>query len=199
MMCQLFPYAGFVTRWLEPHQQRAWRAYVRMQGELNAHLSRQMSADSDISMADFAVLVQLTDTPDERVRVLELARSLHWEKSRISHHVARMEKRGLVRRESCGSDGRGSFVVLTDQGRTAIEAAAPSHAEMVHKLVFDLLGDAEVESLRVISEKIFTRLTTGECAAVVARRDADDAVEVVPEESGCPETRPRGDGVDVEI
>lgn len=187
MMCQLFPYAEPVTRWLEPEQQQAWRAYVRMQGELNAHLSRQMSVDSDISMADFAVLVQLTDTREERVRVLELARSLHWEKSRISHHVARMEKRGLVRRESCGSDGRGSFVVLTDQGRSAIEAAAPAHAEMVHKLVFDQLTASEVTALQVISEKIFTRLTTGECAAVVARCDADDAMEVVPQESGCSE------------
>ncbi|SDH05924.1 DNA-binding transcriptional regulator, MarR family [Lentzea fradiae] len=198
-MCQLFPYAEFVTRWLEPEQQRAWRAYVRMQSELNAHLSRQMSAESEISMADFAVLVQLTDTPEERVRVLELARSLNWEKSRISHHVGRMEKRGLVRRESCGSDGRGSFVVLTDRGRSAIEAAAPSHAETVHKLVFDLLSDTEVQALREISEKIFTGLTTGECAAVVARRYADDAVEVVPEESGCPEARANRDGVDVEI
>ncbi|MFD4674379.1 MarR family winged helix-turn-helix transcriptional regulator [Lentzea sp. NPDC058450] len=176
-----------MTRWLEPEQQRAWRAYVRMQGELNAHLSRQMSVDSDLSMADFTVLVQLTDTPDERVRVLELARSLHWEKSRISHHVARMEKRGLVRRENCRSDGRGSFVVLTDEGRAAIEAAAPSHAETVHKLVFDLLSDSEVVALREISEKIFGRLTTGECAAVIARCDADDPMEVVSEESGCPE------------
>jgi DNA-binding MarR family transcriptional regulator len=184
MMCQLFPYAERVTRWLEPEQQRAWRAYVRMQGELNAHLSRRMSVDSEISMADFAVLVQLTDTSDERVRVLELARQLNWEKSRISHHVARMEKRGLVRREGCGSDGRGSFVVLTDLGRSAIEAAAPSHAETVNSLVFDLLTDAEVRTLREISEKIFTRLTTGECAAVVARCDTDDAVEVVPQECG---------------
>jgi DNA-binding MarR family transcriptional regulator len=147
-----------------------------MQGELNAHLSRQMSVDSEISMADFAVLVQLTDTADGRVRVLELARLLHWEKSRISHHVARMEKRGLVRRENCGSDGRGSFVVLTDLGRSAIEEAAPSHAEIVRTLVFD-----------EISEKIFTRLTTGECASVVARCDADDPMEVVSEEGGCPE------------
>ena len=186
-MCQLFPYAEQVTRWLEPEQQRAWRAYVRMQGELNAHLSRQMSVDSEISMADFAVLVQLTDTPDERVRVLELARFLHWEKSRISHHVARMEKRGLVRRENCRSDGRGSFVVLTDLGRSAIEAAAPAHAETVRALVFDQLSDAEVKALEEISEKIFTRLTTGECAAVIARCDADDPMEVVSEEGGCPE------------
>lgn len=183
-MCQLFPYAEPVTRWLEPDQQWAWRAYVRMQGELNAHLSRQMAVDSDISMADFAVLVELTDTSDERVRVLELARSLHWEKSRISHHVARMEKRGLVAREGCTSDGRGSYVVLTDLGRAAIEDAAPSHAETVRALVFDQLDASEVEALHKISEKILTRLTTGECAAVIARCDADDAVEVVSQECG---------------
>lgn len=186
-MCQLFPYAEQVTRWLEPEQQQAWRAYVRMQGELNAHLSRQMSVDSDISMADFAVLVVLTDAPEERVRVLELARSLQWEKSRISHHVARMEKRGLVQRHPCTIDGRGSFIVLTELGRSAIEAAAPAHAETVRALVFDQLDTAEVEALRVISEKILKRLTTGECAAVVAGCDADDAMEVVPQECGGPE------------
>ncbi|TWP46901.1 MarR family transcriptional regulator [Lentzea tibetensis] len=162
-MCQLFRYTGGVTqetRWLDAGQQQAWRAYLRMQGELNARLSRDLQANSDLSMADFAVLVHLTDVPDGRVRVLELARNLHWEKSRISHHIGRMEKRGLVRRENCRSDGRGAFVVLTDEGREAIEAAAPRHVEQVRELMFDNLTDEEVAVLARISQRVVDKLTT---------------------------------------
>ncbi|GLZ31692.1 MarR family transcriptional regulator [Lentzea sp. NBRC 105346] len=147
------------TRWLDAAQQHAWRAYLRMQGELNARLARDMQSSSELSMADFAVLVQLTDVPDGRVRVLELARNLHWEKSRISHHIGRMEKRGLVRRENCRSDGRGAFVVLTDAGRAAIEAAAPRHVEQVRALMFDHLSEEEVAVLARISERVIGKLT----------------------------------------
>ena len=90
-MCQLFPYAERVTRWLEPEQQRAWRAYVRMQGELNAHLSRQMSVDSEISMADFAVLVQLTDAGEHLLH--ELSRHHRAELRAAGPHLTRALER----------------------------------------------------------------------------------------------------------
>lgn len=150
------------TPWLDAAQQRAWRAYLRMQNELNARLSRDMQANSELSMADFAVLVNLTDVPEARVRVLELARNLHWEKSRISHHIGRMEKRGLVRRENCRSDGRGAFVVLTEEGRAAIDGAAPRHVEQVRQLMFDHLSEEEVEVLTRISERVISKLVCDE-------------------------------------
>jgi DNA-binding MarR family transcriptional regulator len=145
-------------RWLDAAEQRAWRSYLRMQGQLSARLNRQLQLDSGLSLADFDVLVQLTDVPAARVRVSELARSLQWEKSRLSHHVARMERRGLVRREECTDDGRGSFVVLTEAGRTAIESAAPPHVDAVRRFVFDDLTPVQLEALSAITAHVLSRL-----------------------------------------
>jgi DNA-binding MarR family transcriptional regulator len=155
-------YSEDMTRWLDDDQQVAWRGYLRMQSQLSARLNRQLQADSGLSLADFDVLVQLTDVPDARVRVSELARSLQWEKSRLSHHVGRMEKRGLVAREECADDGRGAFVVLTPEGRRAIEAAAPPHVETVRRVVFDDLTPQQVEALATISAQVLANLETEE-------------------------------------
>lgn len=146
------------TRWLTDAEQRAWRGYIAMQAQLTAVLSRQLQADSELSHSDFAVLVQLTDNPDERVRIFELARALQWEKSRLSHHLARMQRRGLVAREECPSDARGAFIVLTPEGRRAIEDAAPRHVETVRRLVFDALAPDQVEAFAEISESVLKKL-----------------------------------------
>src|SRR4051812_13899364 len=81
---------------------------------------------------------------DGRLRMFELVDNLQWEQSRLSHHVARMQRRGLVAREECTSDKRGAFVVLTDAGRDAIEKAAPGHVDTVRRLVFDGLSAEQV-------------------------------------------------------
>jgi DNA-binding MarR family transcriptional regulator len=145
-------------RWLDERQQRAWRGYLAMQAQLQAELNRQLQADSGMSLSDFAVLVALTDRPDVRIRVLELAEALQWEKSRLSHHLARMERRGLVERRNCRDDGRGAFVVLTPEGRRAIERTAPPHAELVRALVFDGLEPEQVEALARIAEVVLGRI-----------------------------------------
>ncbi len=161
-MSQLFRYDGAVTRWLDEREQVAWRGLLRMQARLQGELHRRLQTGSGLSLTDFDVLVALTDRPDERCRVLELATLLEWEKSRLSHHLARMQKRGHVARAECDDDGRGNYVVLTEQGRAAIEAAAPGHVETVRELVFDALSDDDVAAL--------TRIT----AAVQARLDGRD-------------------------
>ena len=146
------------TRWLDADEQRAWRRYLRMQAELTARLARQLLTESDLSLADFEVLVNLTDVPEGRMRVTELAKLLQWEKSRLSHHFSRMEKRGLVVRENCPSDARGAFVVLTPEGRVTIEAAAPGHVETVRRLMFDGLTAAQVEALGTIADVVLDRI-----------------------------------------
>ena len=146
------------TPWLDDAQQRVWRAWLAMGSRLPAALNRQLQRDSDLSLQDFDVLVQLTDAGDGRVRVSALAAALGWERSRLSHHVTRMQRRGLVVREECGDDGRGAFVVLTPAGRTAIEQAAPDHVRTVRSLVFDALTPAEVASLGAITAKLLDRL-----------------------------------------
>ncbi|SFM63035.1 DNA-binding transcriptional regulator, MarR family [Pseudonocardia ammonioxydans] len=157
-MRQLFRYTGSVTRWLDEREQTTWRSYLRMQSRLHAELHRRLQAESGLSLADFDVLVALTDRPDERARVLELATSLDWEKSRLSHHLARMQKRGLIGREECDDDGRGNYVVLTADGRAAIDAAAPGHVETVRELVFDALPADDLAALGRIAEAVLTRV-----------------------------------------
>ncbi|MFC8429585.1 MarR family winged helix-turn-helix transcriptional regulator [Streptomyces sp. NPDC057253] len=146
------------VRWLTPEEQRAWRGFVRLHERLGGRLGRLLQAESQVSAADFAVLVQLTDIPEGRRRYQELARALEWEKSRMSHHIARMAGRGLVVREECAEDARGAFVGITDAGRAAIEAAAPRHVEAVRELFLDHVTPAELRVLAEISERVIGKL-----------------------------------------
>ena len=146
------------ARWLAADEQRAWRQWLALTTRLPARLNRQLQADSDLSLADFDVLVQLTDVPAGRLRVGELGAALGWEKSRLSHHLTRMERRGLVAREDAAADGRGSEVVLTPAGRAAIEAAAPAHVAAVRALVFDVLTEEQVRSLLEVTGTVLARL-----------------------------------------
>jgi len=145
--------------WLSEKQQRVWREWLAMNARLPAALHRQLQEDSGLSLPDFDVLVQLTDTPDGRVRIVPLANALGWERSRLSHHVKRMEGRGLVEREECPDDGRGAFVALTPTGREAIEQAAPGHVQTVRQLVFDQLTDEEVDTLGAVLHTVLTQLS----------------------------------------
>jgi DNA-binding MarR family transcriptional regulator len=145
-----------VTRWLDEDEQRAWRAFLRLQAQLAARLNRQLQSDSGLSLADYAVLAQLSEAPEGRLRPYELQRDLDWEQSRLSHHLARMQRRGHVRREECTVDGRGAFIALTDAGRAAIEAAAPGHVEAVRRLFFDRLTGQQVAALNRISANILS-------------------------------------------
>ncbi|MEU6426553.1 MarR family transcriptional regulator [Microbispora sp. NPDC046973] len=145
-------------RWLDADEQRAWRAYLRMQGRLTARLNRQLQADSGLSLADYEVLVHLTDRQEGRLRPYELQRDLQWEQSRLSHHLTRMQRRGLVSREECADDGRGAYVVITEEGRRAITAAAPGHVETVRRLFFDGLTREQVAALERLSTDVLDRL-----------------------------------------
>jgi len=161
MTRQLFRYARGVDdepRWLDGREQRAWRGYLAMQAQLQATLHRRLQADAGLSLADFDVLVALSDRAGEPVRAGELAGVLQWEKSRLSHHLARMERRGLVAREDCPDDARGAFVVLTDAGRRAQEAAAPAHVAAVRELVFDGLAPEQVDALISVSDEVRARI-----------------------------------------
>ncbi|ETK31398.1 MarR family winged helix-turn-helix transcriptional regulator [Microbispora sp. ATCC PTA-5024] len=162
-------------RWLDEDEQRAWRAYMRMQGRLTAHLNHRLQADSGLSLADYEVLVLLTDVPDGRLRPFEIQRGLDWEQSRLSHHLSRMQRRGLIAREECAEDGRGALVVLTDEGRRAIGAAAPAHVETVRRVVFDGLSEEEVTALERLSSRVLDRIeATGTPAPPAAGHTSRD-------------------------
>lgn len=141
-------------RWLDEREERAWRALQFMQMRLTARLASELAEVSHLSYPDYTVLVALTDRPDGRMRLFELAATLGWEKSRVSHQIARMAERGLVAKDKCDDDRRGAFVVATDQGRAAIEAAAPHHVETVRRLFVDPLTHAELDGLGRAAQKI---------------------------------------------
>jgi DNA-binding MarR family transcriptional regulator len=144
--------------WLTPKQQRVWRSWLALNAQLPAALHRQLQADSGLSLQDFDVLVQLTDTADGKVRISQLAKALSWERSRFSHHYKRMEARGLVEREECPDDARGAFIVLTPAGRDAIERAAPAHARVVRDLVFASLPEDELEVVARFTDRVLNQL-----------------------------------------
>jgi DNA-binding MarR family transcriptional regulator len=146
------------TPWLSAAEQRVWRSWLKLNAQLPATLARELQDDAGLSMPDFDVLVRLTDDPEGRVRVTDLARMLFWERSRVSHHVTRMQGRGLVERVECPEDGRGAFVAVTPAGRTAIENAAPGHVRAVRRLLFDALDADEVEQLGKTVDKLLSRM-----------------------------------------
>jgi len=148
-----------MIRWLTEEEQRAWRGLLRMTSQLNARMNRQLLQDYGVSLADYDVLVVLSEAPEGRLRVFEVADALAWEQSRVSHQLARMQRRGLVAREGCASDARGAFAVLTEAGRAAIERAAPAHVETVRQLVFDGLTHDQLAALTEITTRVLDRLT----------------------------------------
>ncbi len=145
------------TRWLAEHELQAWRNLNIMYSQLSGLLAREL-AGSGLSYPDYLVLAMLSDLPDQRVRPSEMGCLLGWEKSRVSHHVARMERRGLVGRERCPTDQRGWFIAMTDTGRAAIAAAAPEHVEAVRRHAIGLLTDDEIATLDRICQKILDQL-----------------------------------------
>ena len=131
--------------WLDGDQQRAWLAYVRVQLRLAYEMNRQLLADSGMSLPDYDVLTALSVADGGRMQITVLAAQIGWERSRVSHHVRRMSARGVVTCGLSATDRRITEVTLTDQGRRALEAAAPGHVDLVRRLFFgglpaDLVG-----------------------------------------------------------
>jgi DNA-binding MarR family transcriptional regulator len=161
-------------RWLSDSEQRAWRALQQFGAPLAAALNRQLLADSSLSSADYQVLVVLTETTEGVLRAGELGRETGWEKSRLSHHLKRMEARGLVRREECLTDGRGLLVAITEVGREAIAEAAPGHVASVRDLVIDVLTPEQLRVLAEAGEAVGARLTSVNCRAAESELADDD-------------------------
>ena len=135
-----------------------WRRWLLVQNRLAAALNHQLQTDAGLSVQDFDVLARLTDEATGKIRITQLATGLDWERSRLSHHIRRMQQRDLVEREECPDDGRGAFVVLTKAGRAAIEHAAPGHVRTVRLVMFDSLSAQELKMLDIINRKVLHQL-----------------------------------------
>jgi DNA-binding MarR family transcriptional regulator len=146
------------TRWLTDEEQRTWRAFLSVMKLLFDQLDRELQRDADMPHSYYEVLVALSEAPERRLRMSELADRLLWSRSRLSHAVNRLAEAGWVRRESCPTDQRGAFAALTDDGFKTLRAAAPGHVEGVRRHLFDQLTPAQVRELRAMSEAIVAHL-----------------------------------------
>jgi DNA-binding MarR family transcriptional regulator len=160
MICQQCCSVGTVTkpRWLDDRQAHVWQGYLHVNQRLYATLEDQLTRDAGLSGSDYKVLVPLSETPGGVLRARELCTDIGWDRSRLSHHISRMERRGLVTREECTDDARGLMIRLTDAGRKAIQDAAPNHAENVQRYFFDLVSDEELETLAAVFDRVLENL-----------------------------------------
>jgi DNA-binding MarR family transcriptional regulator len=140
-------------RWLNPTEMAAWRRYIVASRRLLEALDSDL-AGHELSMPDYEILAQLSDAPDRRMRMSELADVAMLSRSRLSHRMKVMEKAGWVRREACPIDKRGFFAVMTPKGWKAIEAAAPDHVNSVRQRFVDLLDKED----QIILAEIFSRV-----------------------------------------
>jgi DNA-binding MarR family transcriptional regulator len=140
-----------------------WRAFVTMHRHLARELDRRLQRDAGISQADFSVLATLAESPHQRLRTGELAELLAWEKSRVSHQVSRMESRDLVDRTECETDGRGTWVGLTEEGRRVLRSATGDHAEAIRTLFFDHLHENEKTAIAEAAKRVLDNLNPEAC------------------------------------
>ncbi len=145
---------GDDVKWLDDTEMDAWRNYITGSALLEYRLNRDLQAAHGVSLADYEILVRLSDRQEHRMRMSELAAEVAHSKSRISHQIRRLERAELVERTECPSDGRGVFAVLTERGMKVLRSIAPEHVASVREHYVDLL---DPEEQRVIA-KVFGRL-----------------------------------------
>lgn len=158
------PAASQKNPWLTDDQQRIWRSWLSASSRVPARLGQQLQQDSGLSLQDYEVLVTLNEAAAGSCRITELATMLEWERSRMSHHLNRMDKRGLIRRYACPDDGRAQLVELTPEGRSALDKAAPGHVNAVRSVLLDALSDQDAAELGRITALIAAHLDKQSCA-----------------------------------
>jgi DNA-binding MarR family transcriptional regulator len=144
--------------WLDPREDRAWRAFMHVRDQLNAYLNQHLLQDSGLSGADYEILAVLSGLPEGRMPAQELGALVQWEKSRLSHQIRRMQERGLVAREANPADGRSAMICLLPAGRQAIQDAAPQHVHNVRRHFTGLFTPAELDTLAALNERILHHL-----------------------------------------
>jgi DNA-binding MarR family transcriptional regulator len=170
-------YNGGVAAQASREERELWRAFFLMRRQLELTLERRLQADAGISSADYEILVSLAEEPTRRRRAGNIGDLIGWEKSRVSHQITRMEQRGLVKREECGDDARGVWVVLTEEGSRAVLGANPDRGEALRQYFFDVLSDDEKRVLTGISIRVLETIVPPSCAETgELAEDLDDAV-----------------------
>jgi DNA-binding MarR family transcriptional regulator len=150
--------ASLQPSWITGREKAIWRDFLDVTRLLLDRLNRQLVVESGMTLAEFEVLVRLSEADGRRLRMSELADLVVNSRSRLTHTVRRLENRGWVIREECEEDRRGIRCVLLDDGRAVLGKAAPGYAEAVHSIIFDPLTHRDIESLGGLMHKIKSEL-----------------------------------------
>lgn len=149
-----------MTEWLTDEQQKHWRAWLSASTLLADRLNRDLLAECGLTLADYEILVRLSDTPTRTIRMSDLAELTLSSRSRLTHQIDRMEQAGLVERKACTEDKRGQNCAMTDKGWATLVAAAPSHVTSVQAHLVSLLSDSEFAALGKACQKVADHLDT---------------------------------------
>lgn len=156
-------------RWLNQEEQQFWRLLIKAKVKLDRALDHTLQQSEGLSSTEFAVLVTLSEAPEHSLRLKDLCCTLDWDRSRASHQITRMQRRGFVEKLKCDGDARGVVVSLCDEGLRRLEQAAPDHVEVVRRIVFDDLDQNDLPAIIRFLEQ-------------VAHNSHDDALQ-----AGCKE------------
>jgi DNA-binding MarR family transcriptional regulator len=149
------------VRWLDPDQQKSWRAYMMGTELLQHQLDRELREEHDISLTEYEILVRLSEAEDNRMRMAVLADAMSHSRSRVTHTIARMEGAGLVERCRSADDGRGVEARMTEKGRAKLMEAAPTHVRGVRKHLVDIAAPKDFAALGRIFDEVSDRLLEG--------------------------------------
>lgn len=151
-------------QWLDETEQAVWRQYLTVLRRLPEQLNSSLVQAHGVTITEYEVLAHLSEAPDRKLRMTELAEGAILSKSRLSHQITRMERAGLVQREPCESDGRGFFAVLTEAGWQTLVDAVPTHVADVRRSFVDAVSREQLvalgEALDTVA-KALDRLPTG--------------------------------------
>lgn len=148
-----------MTKWLSADEQQSWRSFITAWTLLNHQLNLDLQSQHGLTIADYEILVRLSETPGRRMRMSELAELTLASRSRLSHQVGRMEAAGLVNRAECTEDRRGSFATLTEAGWQALVAAAPVHVAGVRTHLVDVLTKSEFKAPGAACQKVASAIS----------------------------------------
>ena len=137
-----------------------WRDFLETTEALRAVLAARLQSESALSPGDYAVLLALSESKERRMRSSEMAAHIGWERSRLSHHLSRMERRGLIRREECATDSRGAEVVLEPAGAEAFHGATVPHLSAIRELFVDALTPEQLAAAGEIAAALRAHLSS---------------------------------------
>ena len=153
------------TRWLDESEQDLWRLVREFLWQFPSAMDRQLLQDSNMQSGEYSVLAVLSESDSTSLRPADVAKELHWDRSRLSHLLRRMEAKGLITRCTDTEDRRGNQVSLSELGRKTIEEAAPAHVTFVREVLFDSLTAAEQAALERVLPKVLRKLKKRQFAA----------------------------------